>query len=132
MANKNNKNLIVIEDVDDACSSRTTIIKESPQLNIESLLYETNRILLRNVPYYINKEYFELYIDFLSGEVEIERFDQSKIDPHAIMISFKNNIGMSVDKILYKFEFNAFFFLIYLRFLFSTQKKLFKTKTKRY
>ena len=87
--------LLVSGDVEDDTSSfRTTIIKESPKLTIDSLPYETNRILLRHVPYYISKEHLELYIDYLSDGVDIERIDQSKIDPYAMMVTFKDNTGM--------------------------------------
>ena len=83
--------LLASDDADDTSSFCTTIVKESPQPDMG---YETNRILLRNVPFYINKELLELYIDYLSGEVEIERIDQSKIDPYSIMVTFKENIGL--------------------------------------
>ena len=85
--------LLAVEDTDDTLSYRTTIIKESPKLNSDSLPYESNKILLRNIPFYINKEYLELYVDYLSNETEIDRMDQSKIDPYTIMVTFKTNIG---------------------------------------
>ena len=98
MSMKKQNFLLVSDDADDTCSFRTTIIKDSPTLTIDSLPYEANRILLRHVPYYISKDHLELYIDYLSDGVEIERIDQSKMDPYAMMVTFKDNIGFFIKE----------------------------------
>ncbi len=56
-------------------------------------LLDEKRIILTNVLSFVGQDYFELYIEYLSNEVEIVRFDLSKELKDAIIVTFEKNIG---------------------------------------
>ena len=61
--------------------------------NNEMELLDEKRIILTNVLSFVGQDYFELYIEYLSNEVEIVRFDLSKELKDGIVVTFEKNIG---------------------------------------
>jgi len=57
------------------------------------MVLDERRIILTNVLSFIDQDYFELYIEYLSNEVEIVRFDLCKELNDGIVITFEKNIG---------------------------------------
>ena len=57
------------------------------------MVLDERRIILTNVLSFIDQDYFELYIEYLSNEVEIFRFDLCKVINDGIVITFEKNIG---------------------------------------
>ena len=68
--------------------------KEMPASGTLDLhVLDPRRIILTNVLPFIGQDYLELYIEYLSNEVEIVRFDASKEIKDALVITFEKNIG---------------------------------------
>lgn len=51
------------------------------------------RLILFNLPHDLVQEYLELYLEYLSGESEIERIDYSNLEDTTVMVTFKNELG---------------------------------------
>ncbi len=51
------------------------------------------KILLKNAPLDISRDHLELYIDSLSGEIEIKSIELSKVDSRIAIVSFYDQIG---------------------------------------
>ena len=58
---------------------------------------DTKRIVLSNIPNEINKEYLELYLEYLSDEIAVERFDFSTEIKNIILVTFIKSIGIYID-----------------------------------
>jgi len=59
---------------------------------------DEKRIILTNVLPFVDQDYLELYIEYLSDEVEIVRFDLSHELKDAIVVTFEKNIGTTFKK----------------------------------
>jgi hypothetical protein len=57
------------------------------------MMIDNKRILLNNIPNEINKEYLELYLEYLSDEIAIERYDFSKEFKNNLLVTFTKDIG---------------------------------------
>jgi hypothetical protein len=56
-------------------------------------LTDKRRILLLNVPDDIDYDYLELYLEYLSDEIEIECIDYAREMQNSIVATFVRNIG---------------------------------------
>lgn len=57
-------------------------------------MIDKRRLLLKNVPYSIDKEYLELYLEYLSDDNnEIERYDLLKHSKDSLVVTFLKDIG---------------------------------------
>lgn len=85
-------------------SSLVTAIVNSSRANTPLEIIkpiDQKRILLTNVPNSVDKEYLDLYLEYLSDEVEIERIDVAKEIANSIVITYSKFIGRK--KLLYLF-----------------------------
>ena len=58
------------------------------------IMIDKRRLLLKNVPYSIDKEYLELYLEYLSDDNnEIERYDLLKHSKDSLVVTFLKDIG---------------------------------------
>ena len=74
---------------------------------------DKQRILLDNMPAHIDDDYLELYLEYLSGEVSVERFDLSTELKNVMMVTFVQPIGWFENKILFLlFSFFCIFIFI--------------------
>lgn len=77
-------------------SSLVTAIVNSSRANTPLEIIkpiDQKRILLTNVPSSIEKEYLDLYLEYLSDEVEIERIDVGQEIANSIVITYSKFIG---------------------------------------
>ena len=65
----------------------------SEAAGITTDIFDHRRIILTNVLSFIDQDFLELYIEYLSNEVEIERFDLSKELKDTVVITFENDIS---------------------------------------
>lgn len=56
---------------------------------------DQRRILLTNVPIGLDYDYLELYLEYLSDEIEVERIDLGEEIPNSIVVTFKKFFGRS-------------------------------------
>ena len=56
---------------------------------------DPRRLILYNLPMDLVQEYLELYLEYLSGETEIERIDYSNLEDTTVMVTFKTELGLS-------------------------------------
>ena len=54
---------------------------------------DLRRLILYNLPIDLIQEYLELYLEYLSGETEIERIDYSNLEDTTVMVTFKTELG---------------------------------------
>jgi hypothetical protein len=57
---------------------------------------DLRRLILFNLPIDLIQEYLELYLEYLSGESEIERLDYSNLEDTTVMVTFKTELGSSM------------------------------------
>ncbi|CAF2510978.1 unnamed protein product [Rotaria sp. Silwood2] len=55
---------------------------------------DLRRLILFNLPIDLVQEYLELYLEYLSGETEIERIDYSNLEDSTVMVTFKTDLNM--------------------------------------
>ncbi|CAF1459199.1 unnamed protein product [Rotaria magnacalcarata] len=56
---------------------------------------DLRRLILFNLPIDLIQEYLELYLEYLSGETEIERIDYSNLEDTTVMVTFKTDLDMT-------------------------------------
>lgn len=56
-------------------------------------LVDQHRIILTNVPSNLDQDFLELYLEYLSDEVEIERFDLGEEILNSIVVTYKKFVG---------------------------------------
>jgi hypothetical protein len=83
----------MIESIHD--SDENVSIASIKQYSLNESNIDSCKILLKNVPVDISRDYLELYIDYISGEIDIERIDRSKVDCNTVIVSFRHCIGKS-------------------------------------
>lgn len=72
-------------------------IKNKPTSNVsQSNEVDLRRLILFNLPIDLIQEYLELYLEYLSGETEIERIDYSNLEDSTVMVTFKTELGSSL------------------------------------
>ena len=82
------------EETPESIVAASNITKESKQhAAINPKLLDKRRIILTNVQSFLNQEFLDLYVEFLSNEIEIERFDLSQELKNAIVVTFVKDIG---------------------------------------
>lgn len=88
---------------DSSNSSLVTAIVNSSRANTPLEIIkpiDQKRILLTNVPSSIDKDYLDLYLEYLSDEVEIERIDVGEEIANSIVVTYSKFIGKCI-KILF-------------------------------
>ena len=65
----------------------------SPYIQMLGVKYDPKRMFMHNVPSDVDQEFLELYIDYLTNEVEIEKILRSQINEKTLMILFKTQYG---------------------------------------
>ncbi|CAF0945727.1 unnamed protein product [Rotaria sp. Silwood1] len=60
----------------------------------QSNVVDLRRLILFNLPIDLVQEYLELYLEYLSGETEIERIDYSNLEDTTVMVTFKTDLDM--------------------------------------
>lgn len=58
---------------------------------------DLRRLILFNLPIDLIQEYLELYLEYLSGETEIERIDYSNLEDTTVMVTFKTDLGINLN-----------------------------------
>lgn len=86
------------------------------------------RLILFNLPMDLVQEYLELYLEYLSGETEIERIDYSNLEDTTVMVTFKTELGQL--KIEIENYLSALFFLLLFRYGRSTSSSFDTIKIK--
>ena len=82
------------EETPESIVAASNTNKESkPHAAINPKLLDKRRIILTNVQTFLNQEFLDLYVEFLSNEIEIERFDLSQELKNAIVVTFVKDIG---------------------------------------
>lgn len=61
--------------------------------NSQGIEVDLRRLILFNLPLDLIEEYLELYLEYLSGESEIERIDYSNLEDSTVMVTFKTELG---------------------------------------
>lgn len=64
--------------------------------NHQGIEVDLRRLILFNLPLDLIEEYLELYLEYLSGESEIERIDYSNLEDSTVMVTFKTELGSFV------------------------------------
>lgn len=54
---------------------------------------DKRRLLLINLPNQLHTDHLILYLEYLSDEIDVERFDLSKELKNTIVVTFKKDIG---------------------------------------
>ena len=76
-----------------------SMIREKPQNKPIKISIDPNRVLdhkrviLINLNNAFSNDHLELYLEYLSDEIEIQRFDFSKENKNVAMITFREQIG---------------------------------------
>lgn len=87
------------EETPESIVAASNTIKESKHAAINPKLLDKRRIILTNVQTFLNQEFLDLYVEFLSNEIEIERFDLSQELKNAIVVTFVKDIGKYLARI---------------------------------
>ena len=69
--------------------------QSQPIKNHQGIEVDLRRLILFNLPLDLIEEYLELYLEYLSGESEIERIDYSNLEDTTVMVTFKTELGLS-------------------------------------
>lgn len=68
-------------------------VEKNPTISDHDRPIDNRRIFLVNFPDEIDHDYLELYLEYLSDEIEVESIENTPEDMNSLLITFKKNIG---------------------------------------